>query len=429
MHLPNEWASKITDKNNDVARKAAMHIVNNKDMDAWSCLADHEEMLFDFLKDKISQRLIDAVDLDNYRNLFFLMQRYNDWLSDVVGLSLSKFEDPNINDQMIEYLINGDTDQKAYAARYFVYIDFKPAETVLIKCLESDNETLKINAAEALGAQENKKAYEILLNKLKTGDDWQKMEAAELLSTYGNPDATKHILKAMIDSSLKENLAGEAASLICLAEYFTSDDNELKSMALEALDSIITGLSEILPLGNLLTYQFYECIETLLKLAEEEDSPLSGKYSQILLRAKNKFDLLVNNDQYTFDESKEIKEEIKHINNILTLRDETFWADMAYFLIEELNSQDFNRKINAITTVAEINLKYAGENLVNIIKNETTQELILCQAVYAIQDLEYTEALPDLKKLLIRINDPNRSAIIDSAIQALEKIEKAPLQN
>lgn len=421
MRLPNDWASKITDKNPDVAQKAALHIINNKDMDAWSCLGEHEELMFDFLKEKVAQKLIDAVNIENLENLFTLMQRYNDWLSDIVALSASKFDDPEVNDRMLEILINGDPDQKSYAARYFTFVEFEPATTVLIKCLNDNNETLKTNAAEALGTHENEKALNILLDKLNVDDDFQKVEAAELLSAYGDERAVKPILKAMINSRMKENLAGEAASIACLADYLEGEDYELKNLSLEAIDSIVAGLPEVLPLSNLLVYRFYECIEALLKLSEGEYNHFTGKYAQILLRAKNKFDLLKNNDQYTFDETKEIKEEIEHINNMLKLRDDTFWGDMAYLLIEELDSQDFYRKINAITTVSEVGLKFAGENLVNIIKNESTQELIQCQAVYAIQDLEYTDALPELKKLLIRIGDPNMSAIIDNAIQTLEQ--------
>lgn len=429
MHLPNEWASKITDKNPEVARKAAIHIINNKDMDAWSCLAEHEESMYDFIKEKVAQNLIDAVNENNFNNLFVLMQRYNDWLANIVALAASKFDDININDQMLEYLINGDPDQQAYATRYFVYVDFKPAEKVLIKFLESDNDILKVNAAEALGVKENKNAFEILINKLNSPDDWQKMEAAELLSAYNSPEAVKPILKAMINSSLKENMASEAASIVCLADYLNNDNYELKTLALEAIDSIITGMSEILPLENLITYDFYECIDSLLKLAEGNHSIFSGKYAQILLRAKAKFDILINNEQYTFDESKETKEEIKHINNILTLRDETFWDDMSYLLLEELESQDFNRKANAITTVAEIGLQFAGEKLINVINNENTPEEILCQATYALEELKFVDAIPDLKKLLLRIDDPNRSAIILNTIQILEKEEKASIKN
>ncbi|MGD9581816.1 MAG: HEAT repeat domain-containing protein [Vampirovibrionia bacterium] len=420
MHLPNKWASKITDKNPDVSRKAAEHIINNKDIEAWKCLAENEEHLFEFIKTKISQKIIIAVNEKNYPNVYHLMQTYNDWLADILALSVSKFEDPLINDQMLEYLINGSDDQQAYAARYFLYADFKPSETVLIRRLNSSNYNVKINAAEALGAHESQKAYEILIKKLNTDDEWEKAEAAELLSALGNEEAVKPILKAMNNSSLKENLAAEAACITSLANYFRSSDPEMRTLSIEALDGIITGFPEVLPLGNITIYNCYECIEELLKLAEEDTSSMSGKYAQVLLKAKTKFSLLENNDQYIFDETNETKDEIKHINNILSLRDETFWGDMTYLLLEELSQHDFHRKLNAISTVSEIGLKYAGEKLLNIIRNESNPEIILCQAVYALQDIKYVEAIPHLKNLLIRIEDPNKSAIIESAIKALE---------
>lgn len=420
MHLPNKWATKITDKNPDISRKAAEHIINNKDLEAWNCLAENEEHLFEFIKNKISQNLISAVNEKNFHNVFDLMRNYNDWLADIIALSASKFDDPNINDQMLEYIINGSNDQQAYAARYFLYVNFSPSETVLIRRLDSDDTNVKTNAAEALGAHNSQKAFEILIKKLNTDDDWEKAEAAELLSALGNENAIKPILKAMINSSIKENLAAEAASISCLADYFRSDDSELRNLSIEAIDGIITGLPEILPLANITIYNCYECIDELLKLSEEDNSSLSGKYAQVLLKAKNKFNLLENNDQYIFDETKETKDEISHINNILSLRDETFWADMTYLLLEELDNHDFHRKLNAITTISEIGLTFAGEKLLDLIRNETTPEIILCQAVYTIQDIKYVEAIPHLKNLLIRIEDPNKSAIIETAIKVLE---------
>lgn len=423
MQLPNEWATKLTEKNPDLAQKAAKHIIDNKDIDAWNCLADNEEHIFDFVKDKVAQRLINAVTEKNYTNIFNLMQKYNDWLADIVALSTSKFDDPDINDRMLEYLINGNTDQKSYAARYFVYIDYPQSETPLIKYLDDNNETLKTNAAEALGAQKSKKAFEILIKKLNTDDEWERVSAAELLSSFGNSEAVKPILTAMVKSNMKENMASEAASIICLADCFYGNDDELKELALEAIDSITTGLPEVLPLANLIAYNYYECIDKLLKTAENEDNALSGKISQVLLRAKSKFELLSNNDQYTFDEDKETLEEIKHINNIINLRGKTFWGDMTYLLTEELDSQDFNRKYNAISTVTEIGLNFAGDKLIEIIQNQRTPEVILCKAVYALESLKYSEALKDLKKLLIRVKDPNKSAIIHNAIQVLERVD------
>ena len=421
MQLPNVWASNITDKNLNTARKAAKHIINNKDLEAWSCLADHEEHIFEFIKNKIAQYLIDEVTEENIGNLFVLMNKYNNWLADVIALASSKFDSPDISDRMLKSLMGGTSAQQAYAARYFAYVKFEPAESILIDLLNSDNENIKINSAEALGAQKSKKAFDILFKKLDDTDDWKKSEAAELLCALGNPEALKPILKAMTTSSMKENLASEAASLCCLADYLYTDDEELHLLILEAYDHIITGLPEVLPLQNVLVYDFYECIDKLLKLAEEGTSTYTSKYAQILIRAKHKFDMIVNNDQYTFDEDKETLEELKHINNILTLRDNVFWDDMAYFLLEELDCDDISRKSVAIATIGEANLSFAENKLIKIINNEYIPEEILCQAACVLQEIKAVSALPILKKLIERVNDANRLAIIKNTIRVLEQ--------
>lgn len=427
MQLPNEWASKITDKNPKIAQKAAKHIISNKDLEAWSCLADNEEHIFDFIKNKVTQYLIDEVTEENTNNLFALMNRYNSWLADVIALASSKFDSPDINDKMLQYLIGGGIDQQAYAARYFAYVKFEPAETVLIKHLDSENENLKVNSAEALGAQKSKNAFEILFKNLDSLDDWQKLEAAELLCALGNTEALKPILKAMTTSSMKENLASEAASLCCLADYLYTNDEELHMLILEAFDHIVVGLPEILPLQNLLVYDFYECIDKLLKLAEEGSSIYTSKYAQILLRARYKFDMIINNDQYTFDENKETLEELKHIHNILTLRDNIFWDDMAYFVLEELDCQDIERKSSAIATIGEANLTFAENKLIKIITNEFIPEELLCQTACVLQEIKATNAIPGLKKLIERVTDANRLAIIKNTIKVLEQNVKNPV--
>lgn len=421
MKLPNKWATDITDKQPDRARKAAYHIVDNKDMDAWTCLIDHEENFFDFVKDKIAGYLIDAVTEDNYFNLFTLMQRYNDWLADVVALSLSKFDNEEINDDVLEYLITGDPEQQAYCAKYFSYVSYPPVERVLLEKLQTEDETLRYNIAQALGMQHSKEAYNILMEKLNSNDDWEKMEGAQLLAAYGDPKSIKPILQAMENSAMKENMASEAATIASLSEYLDTNDEELKDLVFNAIDYILNGLPEILPLSGLFDYDYYECLNRMMQLGEECPENLTGKAAQILFKAKNKFEMLAESDQYTFDEDKQTKEEIEHIRNILSLRDKNFWNKMGQLIIEELRTEDVKKLENTLNTVDELGLKGAENNLIWVITRPDMPEETICHAAMVIQNLKCTRAIPNLNDLLIRINDHNRHEIIKNAINVLEK--------
>jgi hypothetical protein len=87
--------------------------------------------------------------------------------------------------------------------------------------------------------------------------------------------------------------------------------------ALLVFNSIINGLGEILSLGLVFDFQVFEFIQMLLS------KNVTSASAVVLLNAKEKFETLTENDEYLFDESKDTKNEVFEIKNLLLTIDES----------------------------------------------------------------------------------------------------------
>ena len=85
-----------------------------------------------------------------------------------------------------------------------------------------------------------------------------------------------------------------------------------KTDALFVFNSVINGLGEILGLAQIFDFRLYEFIEMLLK--EQTDSEIAV----VLANAKDKFNTLTENDEYLFDETKDVKQEVMDIKQLLS---------------------------------------------------------------------------------------------------------------
>ena len=65
MKLNNKNASDLLQKDKTKSNNAAKNIINNKDIDAWKCLIDNSEYIFDFIKDAACEKLLNACTKDN----------------------------------------------------------------------------------------------------------------------------------------------------------------------------------------------------------------------------------------------------------------------------------------------------------------------------------------------------------------------------
>ena len=419
MKLSNASTSELLGKNNEKARAAAENIINNADIEAWQCLMENTDVLFGYIKEKAGNRLAKAINKDNAENVFKLFKKHEgDW-DDYIAEGLSKFASPEFNFKLIEILKNGAVEEQTYAARYFCYVNEPEATDALFEASKKYYLPLRNNAAEALGKLNHKESYEFYLNTLKSEDEWEKIEAAQFLANYGNKEAVTAILEAMSDSGMAELIAGEIAMLTDIHTLFKDRDAKIKLLALEAVDNIISGIPEIWPMGVVLDFKIFESVESLISLAKKEqedpESSLAGKYAQILIKTRQKFGMFIQNSQYTYDEEKDILEELDEIYHLLVYEEEDFWNNQIQNLYKELNTDDTKRKLAALAVINELELEESVPHLIRIALRHDENESVVCEAVSALAKLGKAGEI-DRNSLLERIKDPNLQAFVQDKL-------------
>lgn len=416
MNLPNATTSDLLGKNNEKARKAAENIINNADLDAWQCLMENTDMLFSYIKEKAGRMLIQAINKENLQNVFKLFIKHEgDW-DDYIAEALSQFASPEMNYRMIDFLNEGTVEEQTYAARYFCYVQEPEASEALFEASKKYYLPLRNNAAEALGKLEHKESYEYYLNALKSDDEWEKIEAAQFLANYGNKDATTAILEAMSNSGMAELIAGEIALLTEIHTLFRERDEKTRLLALEALDNIISGIPEIWPMGVILDFKIFECIESLISLAKKEtedsESSLSGKYAQILIKTRQKTAMFIENSQYTYDEERDILAELDEIYHLLIYEDKNFWDKQIQNMYKELETNDTKRKLAALSVINELELEDSAPYLIRIALKQDENEAVVCEAISALAKIGKVAQI-DKDIILGRIKDPNLQAFVN----------------
>lgn len=398
----------ITAKDETQAMNAAYSIVNNTNTEAFKLLANKSEFLFDFVKNNVCKRLNKAVNKDNYRNLFAFLKTYSPDFEDVIVGSLAKFANEEMTDEMLEMLENGTDDEKAYSAKYFSYIPDTIAADLLTDYSLSDNEAIAFNAAKALGAMNIDSAYTKAIELLKSDDEFTVLKAAKFLVAYENKNAVEDILKAMENSSMSENIAGEIPYIQSLMELLQTDEN--KDLVLLCIDNILSGLGEILPLNQIFCFELFEVLTYLI---ENNKQNKNSQVSVILLKALARFEILTENDEYTFDEDKNTKQEIEEIFKLLKNQQEYFWNAQKNLIKHELNEAEIPvyRIISALRVIAEYKLSQTDEEIKALLESEN--EILLCEAVQSLKQIDKLDGV-DKDKVLNKVLDENKRALIQS---------------
>ena len=400
--MTNILIKNLTQKNEALGMEAAKSILDNSNLDAFAALCEKSDFLFDFVKDNVCKRLYNAANVTNYKNILNLFSVYDDTYADVFVKILSKFGNEDLTKELLAIFEIGSSSQKAYCAKYFEKNHNNAAIENLNQYAFSDDECLSINCIKALSACNNRTGIYTAYEKLKSDDVFEVLKGIRFLTTYPDFSHIDDLVNVAINSSMPENAAQEIANSIDLYEFINEKQTEDR---LSLLNSIINGLGEILPLGQVLYYGIFDIIRFLINQSYEEEN---SQISQILLNMKLKFKLFVENDEYTYDEDIETKNELKKIFVLLNNQGEDFWNEQKQLLVQELSKSERRicATLNLIKEMEEFDNVEAIVNLTN-----SNNELIVCQAIEALNSIGKIEYI-NVNNILKNIKNENIAAII-----------------
>ena len=401
MRNSEQIVKDLISKNEKAAQEAAFELVNNTDVEAFRLLVEKSDYLFDFVKDNVAKRLQKAITPQNYRNIFYFLSEYSPDYDEILVSILAKYADEDLTDTLYDLLLNGDDNQKTYAAKYFSYIPDTIAAEILEELACSDNESLAYNSAQALAAMGNKDIYKKFIDKLSSKDEFEQLKAVKFCIAYGDKSAFEHIYNAMLDSAMTENIAAEIPYLVPLNELLNSPNKE---KGLVVLSEILAAIPEIVPLSVIVDFQFYEVFEYLIK------SPAESGTAVVLLEALSKFKMLNGADEYIYSEDKNTKNELCELYNLLDSLSEEFWQEQKSKVADEL-SKSQAQIIVALEIIKEYNLQEHAQKVVTLAISSTDTI-----KAYAVSTLKSLNALSLLNKddILKTIKDTNIKAIIEN---------------
>lgn len=307
----NNDLKRLTGKNSQEFEAVAFELVNKPDIDLFAELVANDNFLFDFVKRNVANRLSNACNKSNYKNLLQFLKFYTPSYEDFIVSNLIQFGDDNLANKMLDLLKNGTQDEKTYCAKYFELTKNHSAIEYLRNNAYSENIYLSNNCAAALSALNDIKSYNNALSLLKSTDEFERFDAIKFLVAYGNKQATEKIIDGMKKSSMADNIAGELLYLSDLFEIY--DKNKIDGLFV--FNSIINGLGEILGLSQVFDFHLYDFISMLL------NEKMNSALAIVLLSAKDKFFTLTENNEYLFDETKDTKQEIDDIKELLNTAD------------------------------------------------------------------------------------------------------------
>ena len=390
----------LTSKDEKAALEAAGMLVKMQDVEAFKCLVEKSDYLFDFVKNNVARRLKNSINSSNYKNVMSFLKIYSTDFDDILVEKLSQFADEELSDEMYTLLENGSVDEKAYAAKYFSYIPDTIAQDLLEKYAFDENEFLACNSAMALSAMSDEKVYYNAIEKLSSSDEFEQYKAVKFLVAFNNKEAVDKIYQAMMQSAFAENIAAEILYLTSFEELCKNGNDEMAAnIALELLH----GIPEIIPLSTLVGLQLYEYMQNLI------NSKLTPLNAQVLLKAYKTFEMLEDADEYLFDESKDTKEEIKLICSLLKSQSNDFWNGVKTLMGDGLKLPAQINIVTSLSLIQEYNLVNFAQNVAEIFKN--SDDVVKAESIGTLKELGKLE-LVNKESVLNSIQNENLKVIV-----------------
>lgn len=396
----------LTAKDEAKAQLAAKYMIDNADIELFKKLVDKTEFLFDFVRNNVCNRIEKAIDKDNFKNILKFFDVYSVYYDELFTSILAQNANQNLTDEIFDLLLKGTNSQKAYSAKYFYFIPDTIALEALCKNAFSDDEFLAYNCAEALSQMRDDISYDIALNNLDSDDDFEKLKAVKFFVAYGRDFPFEDIFQSIRNSKMPENMAGQIPYMASLCELINSKEKE---NALYVFECIINGLGEILPLADIFQFETYEILQFLIN-TNNVANEFSSQVAEILLKAYSKFSMFEENQEYTFDETKEVKQEIASIYNILKSQSEEFWKNQKSFVLGQLKG-DSSQILELLPLIIEYNLLDAIPSLLELVNN--TDERVVCEVLCTLKNFNALADI-DLDSIIAKIENPNIKAVISN---------------
>ena len=399
-----DLVKKITAKDEKAALPIIKNMIDDSNVQLFQELVGSSDYLFPFVKDNVCKRLEMSICKANYLNLLNFFDCYSPDYDRVFASAFKIFGDDEIRVKMLDLLKKGSISQKTYSARYFELTKDIFAIRELIDNAFSDNEYLADACAAALGSLNEQKSYEVALGKLNSVDDFEVLSALNFFISYSKNPPMTEIFSALKKSGMPENFAGKIVYLSPLPTLI----NEDLSNALFVIDNILSGFGEILPLSEVFNYDLYEVLVSLMNINNAE---YLSRISVILLRAKSKINQICQNDEYTFDEDKNTKNELLEIKAMLDSYGDNYWLMLQNNVFNEL-SKDKYRILSALDIIKDFSIANAIPHILDMIY-ESDDETITCEGF---STLKVLNALNYISKddALSMFTNSNLKAIVNS---------------
>ena len=97
-----DLVKKLTSKNRSDYESVACQLINNADVSLFEELVKQDDFLFDFVKYNVAQRLQNACNSLNYRNLLCFLKVYSPSYEGFIVSTLAKFADEDLTDELLE---------------------------------------------------------------------------------------------------------------------------------------------------------------------------------------------------------------------------------------------------------------------------------------------------------------------------------------
>ena len=301
----------ITGKNPAEFEQAAKILVDTPDVELFKKLVNQDDFLFDFVKNNVSKRIQHACSKDNFLNLFQFFDFYSASYDEMFAEVMHHFGGENVYPRMKQLYLDGNDSQKAYAAKYLMYINNNDINEIMPQIRAnalSEYEPLSANSIELLSANHDELSKNEDLERLKSSDEFEQYNSVKFLVTFGAVDALPDIFRVMKSSSLSENIAAEIPFLISPEDLLQTDFDG----CILVMCNIISAIPEILPLSSVIDYNLFDIFKNLYF------NHLTSSSALLLRMAKEKFALLTENDEYMFDCDKKTKEEIYALNDFFS---------------------------------------------------------------------------------------------------------------